>query len=69
MKFRGAPFHKVNIFLLFNAVLYAFDPLESENRHIFLIRGRRFEVYFCSRAPGRHLVVTGPFFLKPQGPN
>ena len=29
----------------------------------------RFEVYFCSRALGRHVVVTRPIFLKPQGSN
>ena len=37
MKLRGAPFQKVNIFLLFIVILYVFDPREFENRHIFLI--------------------------------
>ena len=39
MKLRGVPFYKVNIFLLFIADTYVFDPWEFENPYNFLIRG------------------------------
>ena len=62
MKLRGVPFYKVNIFLLFITGTYVFDPWEFESRFF-----RHFEVYFCSHAPGRHPVVTRPFFWNRKG--